>query len=1192
MQVAPQQPQPPLSPSSYPLDPTPTSRRQYQQSPVSAEQPRSPSNTRGSPHSSRRPSRRPSGNNNNQQVSPDTRSASNTPRVPDVPSTHASNVAPLPATSSSRDSHRGPRDQRSQDAQQNAAPFQLPPRTSSNQRNPHTDSQSDTQLIDRTNTQLEGQRYDEQAFSSRRTHNEPSNTGRGRSDSEAIGTSNNVAAPIPASASQSRRRGPASPQGPQRAISTREPSSQQTPNTSQSRATINVVSTSSTSSRPTHNDGQVINRVVVDDPVVDLHRAHERELDSSSTKQARLLCSKCRKFFPQKRYIRFGEFMLGQTLGEGEFGKVKLGWKTDGSVEVAIKLIRRESLGNNPSRLPKIHREIKILETLKHPNIVKLHEMVETREYIGMVLEYASGGELFDYILNQRYLKDNVARKLFAQLVSGVGYLHKKGIVHRDLKLENLLLDRNRNIIITDFGFANTFDPRDELELRDEEKLSDRDYIKRKGLDRVHNGVRRGDLMATSCGSPCYAAPELVVTDSLYTGRKVDVWSCGVILYAMLAGYLPFDDDPENPDGDNINQLYKYITTTPLTFPEYVTPHARDLLRRILVANPRKRADLFEVARHSWLTDYAHVVAQVTSSTTTVGDIATATVTSATQDAPGLTRSHSVREPTKPVTSNVSPVGALSHQGKIDPNQPQEKTEPPRDSKRRTVQVEYVAPQRSTARGEAMPTSDKSRIDDSLATTTTAPSRSRVRAGTDGGEAGSRQYTSTQKPLPQDPNYRSEKAYHTQRDARRGCQPSGVSQRDMAPPDRPPKDYPRSVSDSTGAFGQISVSSGRPATGGSMTSTGQARLPSRGNSYSQPLAPTVAATYAQGRVTQPKPENKYNISGPMPLSEPFRTTQSDSRPSTQQHAAVTAPRDPPRTHKRANTLGNFFRTGSISGPKPIPHTPDETPPKEKRYPPTSMKAPIPVETPPGNLPSRDVRRLASIERVGRTATFQGRTSRAGFPCCRLHSPSEALQALGAAEMELQSSDQLRSADKLTSKTMNYQKGASDFDFRQDTDAGVNLDGQRDTRRGSAAAPPRRRNPTPRTPATAPQSQYGPTRYQDHYPPPKVLQQSQPYLGSPSESRTSIQNQQFRPVYPPGFGSEEQEPQPRKSMQQARPTRGPAVLTKSNRRFADAYEQDPEPGSGSGHHAGTTGAAKRVMDFFRRRGRARAGEEKT
>ena len=308
--------------------------------------------------------------------------------------------------------------------------------------------------------------------------------------------------------------------------------------------------TSSTTTRSTRQDGQVINRVVVDDPVVDLRREQERQLESvpglnvSNTASPNIPTSgqRSRQDFSaqnaassaRRKETRFGEFVLGQTLGEGEFGKVKLGWKTDGSVQVAIKLIRRESLGNNPSRLPKINREIKILETLHHPNIVKLYEMVETSQYIGMVLEYASGGELFDYILNHRYLKDNTARKLFAQLVSGVGYLHKKGIVHRDLKLENLLLDRNRNIIITDFGFANTFDPRDSLEEEVEYHLSDRDFVKRMELDKIRNGSRRGDLMATSCGSPCYAAPELVVTDSLYTGRKVDVWSCGVILVSVF----------------------------------------------------------------------------------------------------------------------------------------------------------------------------------------------------------------------------------------------------------------------------------------------------------------------------------------------------------------------------------------------------------------------------------------------------------------------------------------------------------------------------------------------------------------------------------------------------------------------------------------------------------------------------------
>ena len=235
-----------------------------------------------------------------------------------------------------------------------------------------------------------------------------------------------------------------------------------------------------------------------------------------------------------RKEILFGEYVLGQTLGEGEFGKVKMGWKKTGGVQVAIKLIKRETVAENPNRLPKIYREIAILRGLQHPNIVRLHEMVETERHIGIILEYASGGELFDYILQHRFLKDSAARRLFAQLVSGVGYLHKKGIVHRDLKLENLLLDRNRNIIITDFGFANTFNPNDDLDTDIEYRLADRDYVKKMGLEHVgSDGHRRGDLMQTSCGSPCYAAPELVVSDTLYTGRKVDVWSCGVILVSL-----------------------------------------------------------------------------------------------------------------------------------------------------------------------------------------------------------------------------------------------------------------------------------------------------------------------------------------------------------------------------------------------------------------------------------------------------------------------------------------------------------------------------------------------------------------------------------------------------------------------------------------------------------------------------------
>ncbi|KAF7345044.1 Non-specific serine/threonine protein kinase [Mycena venus] len=263
---------------------------------------------------------------------------------------------------------------------------------------------------------------------------------------------------------------------------------------------------------------------------------------------------------------KFGPYLLLQTLGEGEFGKVKLGLHSQWGEEVAVKLIRRGNV-DSAVRMSKVEREIEVLRTLKHPNIVRLYDVIETDKYIGIIIEYASGGELFDHILAHRYLRERDASKLFSTST-------KKKIVHRDLKLENLLLDRHRNVIITDFGFANRFEH------------------------------RADDLMQTSCGSPCYAAPELVISEGLYVGSAVDIWSCGVILYAMLAGYLPFDDDPANPDGDNINLLYKYIVNTPLSFPEYVSEEARGLLKMMLVPDPRRRASLEDVMRHPWLAAY------------------------------------------------------------------------------------------------------------------------------------------------------------------------------------------------------------------------------------------------------------------------------------------------------------------------------------------------------------------------------------------------------------------------------------------------------------------------------------------------------------------------------------------------------------------------------------------------------------
>ena len=256
---------------------------------------------------------------------------------------------------------------------------------------------------------------------------------------------------------------------------------------------------------------------------------------------------------------------------------MKLGWTksgTDISKQVAIKLIKKDTYANDSRKEAKIFREINALKHLHHPNIVKLEEVLQNSKYIGIVLEYASCGEFYKYIQRKRRLKENVACRLFAQLISGVTYIHSKGLVHRDLKLENLLLDKHENLIITDFGFVNEFHSPDAL-------------------------------MKTSCGSPCYAAPELVSGVVPYEARKADIWSCGVILFAMLAGYLPWDDDVENLEGDNIGRLYYYITHTPLKFPEYISPLPRNLLRRILVADPTRRADAAYIVKHPWLAPHS-----------------------------------------------------------------------------------------------------------------------------------------------------------------------------------------------------------------------------------------------------------------------------------------------------------------------------------------------------------------------------------------------------------------------------------------------------------------------------------------------------------------------------------------------------------------------------------------------------------
>ncbi|KAJ5936320.1 hypothetical protein N7454_005618 [Penicillium verhagenii] len=922
----------------------------------------------------------------------------------------------------------------------------------------------------------------------------------------------------------------------------------------------------------------VINAVLVSDPAVDHEREQVRQAGVSPEAPAEMTLPighdstedggrgpRSRHDYDNGNTIKrkettFGSYILGQTLGEGEFGKVKLGWKRDGSIQVAIKLIRRDTLGGNPTRLPKIYREISILRELAHPNIVRLHEMVETDRHIGIIMEYASGGELFDYILNHRYLKDNSARRLFAQLVSGVGYLHKKGIVHRDLKLENLLLDRNRNIIITDFGFANTFNPIDQLEEEIEYNLTNKEYVKRKRLDKLGpDGLRRGDLMQTSCGSPCYAAPELVVSDSLYTGRKVDVWSCGVILYAMLAGYLPFDDDPANPDGDNINLLYKYIVTTPLTFPEYVTPHARDLLRRILVPDPRKRADLFEVARHSWLSEYAHIVSHITSSTTNVADIANTTVPTESQnEPPPLARSASVREPPKTSQGNVPAVGGLNHHaGDVSQDSPSEKSKTSRDAKRRTVQVEYVAPQSQTTRGGEY-----------QAEASGSHSREPVQSEVSSPE-------SSVKPAPTKPvgklpiNYDKPLPSHFPRSA--SDYPVATGAHISAPPPAPAAVPP----------------SARPQTGGSMASFNTGRLPSRG----QPVAPMVTATNTEGRLAQPKSRQFA-----FPQNPAQSSSTSIGRPSTQQLPSAFNPtprQDPPaKGHKRSNTVSSigeklFGRSASLMGGSRNSQTTASRTRPNKRYPPTSMKEPLPRDDSRGSMDSRrsmqnSHTRKASEAGEGRPrrfsllpASFSFRT----FSSARAQSPEDTAQTSYAVDNRGQHQQR-----PTTGPTLSRPRATS---YGTQEAMGMVSEGPSDEVHNESK--PNESDPLSYEAQIDQQFAELGNRFdqtQDSF-----GNVSSEHVYENSDEHYSGNNYTYgssKPNYYDEYNNNTNntyDSLPRQSMQVGRSARGPGVLQKNNRKFADAYEYERD----LSHHSGSSGAARKVMDFFRRRAKSRAGE---
>uniref|UniRef100_A0A8C7WF92 Protein kinase domain-containing protein n=1 Tax=Oncorhynchus mykiss TaxID=8022 RepID=A0A8C7WF92_ONCMY len=253
-----------------------------------------------------------------------------------------------------------------------------------------------------------------------------------------------------------------------------------------------------------------------------------------------------------------GPYRLEKTLGKGQTGLVKLGIHCVTCQKVAIKIVNREKLSE--SVLMKVEREIAILKLIEHPHVLKLHDVYENKKYLYLVLEHVSGGELFDYLVKKGRLTPKEARKFFRQIISALDFCHSHSICHRDLKPENLLLDEKNNIRIADFGMAS---------------------------------LQVGDsLLETSCGSPHYACPE-VIRGEKYDGRKADVWSCGVILFALLVGALPFDDD-------NLRNLLEKVKLGVFHMPHFIPPDCQNLLRGMIEVDAAKRLTLEQIQKHNW----------------------------------------------------------------------------------------------------------------------------------------------------------------------------------------------------------------------------------------------------------------------------------------------------------------------------------------------------------------------------------------------------------------------------------------------------------------------------------------------------------------------------------------------------------------------------------------------------------------
>ena len=251
------------------------------------------------------------------------------------------------------------------------------------------------------------------------------------------------------------------------------------------------------------------------------------------------------------------DYSIKETIGKGTFSIVKLGINKKTKEKVAIKILKKKKITRKED-IERIEREINILKKLDHINVIKIYKINEDEEKYYIVMEFCENGELFHYIVERQRLNEEEASFFFYQLINGLEYIHSENIVHRDLKPENLLLGKYNILKIIDFGLSNFCEPDNFLE--------------------------------TPCGSPCYASPEMVCGDK-YNGHLIDIWSTGIILFAMMCGYLPFED----PDND---MLFKKILKCKIKYPNYLSDMTVDLMKKILVVEPNKRITIQEIKQH------------------------------------------------------------------------------------------------------------------------------------------------------------------------------------------------------------------------------------------------------------------------------------------------------------------------------------------------------------------------------------------------------------------------------------------------------------------------------------------------------------------------------------------------------------------------------------------------------------------